>query len=125
MNKLIFIIFIVAFGYLTFFGIGPLLFADGSSDEKVITAVIIAILYVVLAILFVKFLNKNKHMWKWLFYTVISTVLIIATYFAYGTIFISERPTEERVMTLGIVSFLYVSITFIIVKFRPNLRNNR
>lgn len=43
------VILLILFLLVTFFGIGPVLFADGSLTERMITLAIVIILYLVLA----------------------------------------------------------------------------
>jgi hypothetical protein len=42
------ILFIGAFGFVTFFGIGPVLIADGSFRERMLTLVVVILIYIVL-----------------------------------------------------------------------------
>lgn len=63
MRILIIIISAVLFLLLTFFGIGPVVFADGSMQERVITAAIVLILMLGLALVTkwgLKKFPKNK-----------------------------------------------------------------
>ena len=46
------ILFSVLFLLVTFFGIGPVLLADGSMSERIITLVIVIIIYIILIVLF-------------------------------------------------------------------------
>jgi len=55
---LIYTIFIVLFLLVTFFGIGPVLFADGTVQERLITLAIVLVIYLVLALAF-RFLIKR------------------------------------------------------------------
>ena len=50
-----YIIFIVLALLLTFFGIGPVVFADGSAGERAITFFIVLLCYIVLTFLFIRF----------------------------------------------------------------------
>lgn len=52
MKALGYIIFSVLFLLVTFFGIGPVIFADGSLSERMITLVIVIIIYIILIVLF-------------------------------------------------------------------------
>ena len=58
MKFLIYTIFIVLFLLVTFFGIGPVLFADGTVQERLITLAIVLVIYLVLALAF-RFLIKR------------------------------------------------------------------
>lgn len=63
MRILIIVISTVLFLLLTFFGFGPVLFADGSMQERIITAAIVFILMVGVALLTkwsLKKFPKNK-----------------------------------------------------------------
>ena len=53
------IVIILGLILVTFFGIGPVLLADGSTTERMITLVIVLIIYAVLIFLLVR-LGKNK-----------------------------------------------------------------
>lgn len=44
------IIFIILFGLVTFFGIGPVLLADGSLQERLITLGVVILIYIALII---------------------------------------------------------------------------
>ncbi|NLX62233.1 MAG: hypothetical protein GXZ06_06990 [Tissierellia bacterium] len=45
-------VFIILFALVTFFGIGPVLMADGTLKERLITLGIIIIIYIILALAF-------------------------------------------------------------------------
>jgi Na+-driven multidrug efflux pump len=49
----------IAFILITFFGVGPVLMADGSTNERLITLLVVIILYVLLWWVFVK-VRKRK-----------------------------------------------------------------
>lgn len=55
-----YIIFITLFLGVTFFGIGPVLFADGQMTERIITLIIVLLVYGVLIMLFRYFHRKIK-----------------------------------------------------------------
>ncbi|MDR7870876.1 MAG: hypothetical protein RIN55_08465 [Tissierellaceae bacterium] len=61
-NRLIkiigYIVFVTLFLYVTFFGVGPVLFADGTIQERLLTVGIIIIVYIVLVAVFRWFLRK-------------------------------------------------------------------
>lgn len=57
-KKLMTLIFGILYICLGFFGIGPLLLADGSVEEKLFTLVIVVLLFVALSILFFYVLRK-------------------------------------------------------------------
>lgn len=54
-------IFIVGFIVITFFGVGPLLFADGTMKERILTAIIVLIIYFVWGFMFIKWKKHQKH----------------------------------------------------------------
>lgn len=63
MRWTIYFIFIVLYGLVTFFGLGPVLLADGSMQERILTLMIVLIIYAVLTIsLFwsITRMRKNK-----------------------------------------------------------------
>jgi protein-S-isoprenylcysteine O-methyltransferase Ste14 len=49
---LIYIIFIVIYLVLTFFGLGPVILADGSSSERITTLLIVILAYAVVTLIF-------------------------------------------------------------------------
>ena len=54
----IFIVFAILFMLVTFFGLGPVLMADGSAGERTVTLAVVIVLYVLLALL-LRFLIKR------------------------------------------------------------------
>ena len=59
MYKIIaYLIIIILFLLITFFGLGPVLLADGQPGERVLTLIVVLILYVVLYIIFRKIKGK-------------------------------------------------------------------
>ncbi|MEH7115320.1 hypothetical protein V7124_23630 [Neobacillus niacini] len=62
MKFLIHAIFIILFLLLTFFGLGPVLYADGVIQERLWTAAVVVALYALLAFLYsraIKWINKK------------------------------------------------------------------
>ena len=55
-----YIIFITLFLGVTFFWIGPVLFADGQMTERIITLIVVFLIYWVLIMLFRYFIKKIK-----------------------------------------------------------------
>lgn len=47
-------VFIILIALLTFFGLGPVLFADGVLQERLWTAAIVIIIYILLALIYRK-----------------------------------------------------------------------
>nr|WP_106779061.1 hypothetical protein [Lysinibacillus timonensis] len=60
MKWFIYVIFFVIFLGITFFGLGPILFADGSSQERLLTFLIVLLIYVLLSILLIYMIKKLK-----------------------------------------------------------------
>ena len=60
MKWLIYAIFIIIYLLVTFFGLGPVLFADGTTTERVITFLIVVAIYVLLTIVF-RFVVKRTE----------------------------------------------------------------
>ena len=55
------IIFIILFLLISFFGIGPVLMADGTSQERIITLIIVLIIYGMWFWLYRYFIKKMKN----------------------------------------------------------------
>ncbi|MED1469378.1 DUF6954 family protein [Bacillus salipaludis] len=53
-------IFIIVLALVTFFGLGPILLADGSLAERIITAFIVLILYVIIVFFYRRSLQSIK-----------------------------------------------------------------
>lgn len=61
LKRIIFyVIIIIAFMLITFFGLGPAIFADGSSSERAFTLAVVIFLYIILGILIRYFIKRNK-----------------------------------------------------------------
>ena len=50
MKWLVYILFFILYALVTFFGIGPVLLADGSVRERIMTLIIVLLIYVALTI---------------------------------------------------------------------------
>lgn len=61
MNWLIYIIFIILYILVTFFGLGPVIFTDGSNLERIVTFLFIVVIYVFLTVI-LQFLIKQVKM---------------------------------------------------------------
>ncbi|MBU8919579.1 hypothetical protein BGM25_26465 [Bacillus sp. FJAT-29953] len=48
MRVLVHAVFILPIGLVTFFGLGPVLMADGSMQERLVTGVIVLVIYLIL-----------------------------------------------------------------------------
>ncbi len=60
MNILFGIIILAAFLLVTFFGLGPVLLADGSTSERLATLAVVVIIYAVLVTITVIFIRKRR-----------------------------------------------------------------
>ena len=60
MKWLIYTTFIILYLLVTFLGLGPVLFADGSNLERIITFAIVVIIYLLLTILLRFIIKKIK-----------------------------------------------------------------
>ncbi|SDX65300.1 DUF6954 family protein [Tepidimicrobium xylanilyticum] len=54
------LIFIILFFLLSFFGLGPVLMADGTSRERMITLVVVLLLYGILIYIFYRWKRRNR-----------------------------------------------------------------
>jgi len=61
MKILAYIIIFLLFILITFFGLGPVIFADGSMIERVITLIIVLLLYLLLGWITIRFMKHQKH----------------------------------------------------------------
>jgi hypothetical protein len=60
MRWFIYFIFILLYLGVTFFGFGPVLFADGSTEERVMTLVVVIVIYVILTGLLLLWRKKGR-----------------------------------------------------------------
>lgn len=60
MKWIIYTIFIALYLLVTFFGLGPVLLADGSMLERMVTLGIVILIYVILTIFFIKWRRNVK-----------------------------------------------------------------
>jgi hypothetical protein len=60
MSTVIHIIFISLLGLVTFFGIGPILLADGVMSERLITLLIVIIVYIFIILVYRGILKRVK-----------------------------------------------------------------
>jgi hypothetical protein len=58
MRLAVYIIFVILFILVTFFGLGPVLMADGSAGERAATLAVVIMIYLLLALL-LRFLIKR------------------------------------------------------------------
>ncbi|HCW73984.1 MAG TPA: hypothetical protein DHM90_09550 [Clostridiaceae bacterium] len=54
------ILFVAVFLLITFFGIGPVLFADGSDQERLITLMVVLLIYALWFVLLMLWRRKSK-----------------------------------------------------------------
>jgi hypothetical protein len=59
MRGLIIFVFICLYALLTFFGLGPVVFADGSMQERLLTLAVVVILYILLTFILRQFLKRK------------------------------------------------------------------
>lgn len=64
MKILFYIVIVIAFGLVTFFGLGPVILADGSVSERIATLLMVILLYLLLAAIVVAFKKYNKRNMK-------------------------------------------------------------
>jgi hypothetical protein len=61
MKKLLIIfIFICLYLIVGFFGLGPVLFADGSMQERLITLTIVLLIFIILTYIFIRLLRRGR-----------------------------------------------------------------
>jgi hypothetical protein len=58
------ILFVALFLLITFFGIGPVLFADGSDRERLITFLVVLLIYAIWFILLTLWRRKSRKMFS-------------------------------------------------------------
>lgn len=51
----------VVFILVTFFGLGPVLFADGSLNERILTLVVVILIYLLLGWITLGYVRKNRQ----------------------------------------------------------------
>lgn len=56
------ILFMAVFLLITFFGIGPVIFADGSNQERLITFLVVLLIYALWFVLLMLWRRKSKAM---------------------------------------------------------------
>jgi hypothetical protein len=45
---------------VTFFGIGPVVFADGGMGERVLTLAVVIVIYIVIGVVFIRIKNQGR-----------------------------------------------------------------
>lgn len=54
-------IFIVLYGLVTFFGLGPVLLADGTAQERIMTLLLVLVIYSLLTAFFILWRRRKKR----------------------------------------------------------------
>ncbi|WP_414703561.1 DUF6954 family protein [Pseudalkalibacillus sp. SCS-8] len=60
MKWLFYLLFLILYFFITFFGYGPILFGDSNKQELISGLVIVTLLEVVLSFFFIRWMLKNK-----------------------------------------------------------------
>ena len=58
---LVIVVFICLYLLVGFFGLGPVMFADGSMQERLLTFTIVVLIFVILTYIFIKLLRKISN----------------------------------------------------------------
>lgn len=61
MKIIFYIILSLAFLLVTFFGLGPVIFADGSMSERMVTLAVVILLYLIIALITILLVKRKKH----------------------------------------------------------------
>lgn len=64
MRVLFYIIMVAVFALVTFFGLGPVLLADGTTRERVLTLLAVLLLYLLLGWIIIRFRKHNTGIKK-------------------------------------------------------------
>jgi hypothetical protein len=64
MRVLFYIIMVAVFALVTFFGLGPVLLADGTTRERVLTLLAVLLLYLLLGWIIIRFRKRNTGIKK-------------------------------------------------------------
>lgn len=64
MKILIYLIFIILYLLVTFFGLGPVMLADGSDTERMITLAVVMVIYIVITVVFAYLIKRIKNSTK-------------------------------------------------------------
>lgn len=60
-NIFFYVTICILFMLVTFFGLGPVIFADGPTSERIITLIIVLLIYTLLVGIVVFFIKKRKN----------------------------------------------------------------
>lgn len=55
-----YVILIILFILVTFFGLGPILFADGGIGERMLTLAVVVVLYIIIGVMFIRVKNQGR-----------------------------------------------------------------
>ena len=58
---LIIFVFVCLYLLVGFFGMGPVMFADGSAQERLITLAIVILIFIILTYIFIRLLRKISN----------------------------------------------------------------
>lgn len=61
MKVLVYLIFIILYLLVTFFGLGPVMLADGSDTERTITLAVVIAIYIVITVVFAYIIKRIKN----------------------------------------------------------------
>jgi hypothetical protein len=61
MKVLFYIVIVLVFALVTFFGLGPVILADGSMGERMITLLVVILLYLLIGWIAMRFKKHNKN----------------------------------------------------------------
>ncbi|QSF46758.1 MULTISPECIES: DUF6954 family protein [Paenibacillus] len=61
MKWILYILFALLYLIVTFFGLGPVLFADGSTAERMVTLVVVLLVYVLITLWLRSVLKRLRH----------------------------------------------------------------
>lgn len=86
MKRLIYALFMGFYFSIAFFGLGPVFFADGGFQERMLTLAIVSVVGIVLSVLFIKWMRKND-MKSWLIYPPFIFIIFVFILFRGWEIF--------------------------------------
>lgn len=86
MKWVIYALFMGLFFNVTFFGLGPVFFADGGFQEKMLTLAIVIVIEIVLSVIFINWMRKHE-MKRWLMYPPFVFIVFVVIFFKGWEIF--------------------------------------
>jgi fumarate reductase subunit C len=60
MKAAVYTLFVLLYGAVTFFGLGPVFMADGSTQERMITLAVVLVIYAVITALLIYFKRRSS-----------------------------------------------------------------